>query len=71
MGEIDFPNFHLTDSSQRVEARRRAGSAVERAAEYGIDVGLLRDRLRLSPAERLRRLEADRTFILKLRGEEG
>ncbi|MGH7573228.1 MAG: hypothetical protein ACREMK_15505, partial [Gemmatimonadota bacterium] len=41
--------------------------AAERAREYGIDVDLVRANLRLTPAERLRRLDRDREFVEKLK----
>jgi enoyl-CoA hydratase/carnithine racemase len=76
---IDVPrylsNFAVRLSRARTEyeprrrgrpPRRRTASAVERAREYGFDIGLLRDGLRLTPAERLRRLESDRSFVRRL-----
>jgi hypothetical protein len=46
--------------------RRRARTAVERARRHGLDIGLLRDSLRLTPAERLRRLDTNREFVRAL-----
>ncbi|MGH7556423.1 MAG: hypothetical protein ACREMD_01315 [Gemmatimonadota bacterium] len=42
--------------------------AAERALEHGIDVDLVRANMRLTPAERLRRLDRDREFVEKLKG---
>ena len=49
--------------------RRRieGGSAVERARRYGLDVSLLDERLRRSPAERLNDMDEMRDQILELR----
>lgn len=42
-------------------------SAVQRAREYGVDLGLLAASLRLTPAERLRRLDRNVEFVKALR----
>jgi len=44
------------------------GSAIERARDYGIDLTLLVEQLRLTPAERVRKLESAATELEKLRG---
>jgi len=41
--------------------------ALERAIEYGVDVGALREGLRESPATRLKRLEQNATFVAAMR----
>ncbi|HEY7336204.1 MAG TPA: hypothetical protein VH639_15045 [Bryobacteraceae bacterium] len=55
----------------RAERRLRhpaPGSRIEAAKAHGIDLTLLIEQLRLSPAERARRLEADATALEKVRG---
>lgn len=53
----------------RPAARRRSGprGALAAAAEYGVDLSLLREGLRLTPAERLERLDADAAFLAAIR----
>lgn len=46
--------------------RRSHASAIERARRYGIDIDLMRARLRLTAAERLRLLDRDATFVESL-----
>jgi hypothetical protein len=41
--------------------------AIRRARELGIDIGLLRSMLRLTPEERLRRLDSDIEFFRSAR----
>lgn len=41
--------------------------AVERARRHGLDVGLLRSSLKLTPAERIRRLDENMEFVRALR----
>jgi hypothetical protein len=50
----------------RRRAREKKG-AVERAAQYGVDIDLLREGLRLSPRERLERLDQNAAFINAIR----
>jgi hypothetical protein len=55
----------------RAEARRRhpaPGSRIEAAKEFGIDLGLLIQQLRLTPAERAVKLERAATELGKVRG---
>jgi hypothetical protein len=52
---------------QRGRPRARKGSALARAAAYGVDLSLLRASLRKSPAERLQRLDEDLEFMHSLR----
>lgn len=54
---------HYEPARRGRPARPDRHSAVERARRYGIDIGLLRSSLRMTPAARLKRLEADRTFV--------
>ena len=42
---------------------RRKVAALERASEYGVDLELLREGLRLTPAERLERLDQNAQFL--------
>lgn len=48
-------------------ARHRERDPIVRAEAYGVDLTLLREGLRLSPAERLARLDANLTFLRSLR----
>jgi len=49
----------------RQPRRRRRGVAGARA--YGVDIGLLEENLRRTPAERLQRLDADVAFLQSLK----
>jgi len=56
---------------QRAEKRLlhpAPGSRIEAARDYGIDLTLLLGQLRLTPAERVRKLEAAATALEKVRG---
>ena len=44
------------------------GSRAEAARDYGIDLTLLLEQLRLTPAERARKLESASTALEKVRG---
>jgi hypothetical protein len=44
------------------------GSRIEAAAKYGVDLTLLVEQLRLTPAERARKLEGASTALEKVRG---
>ena len=44
------------------------GSRIEAAQKYGIDLTLLIEQLRLTPAERVRKLERAATALEKVRG---
>ncbi len=62
----------LSAARNQQQARRRGrratrGSALERARDYGIDIGLLEGSLVLSPAARLRRLDENQGFLAKVR----
>ena len=46
---------------------KRKGSVLERAAEYGVDIGLLRDGLKLSVRERFHQLDENAAFVSELR----
>ena len=46
----------------RARAKRKT-AALERAAEYGVDLDLLREGLRLTPGERLERLDQNAQFL--------
>jgi hypothetical protein len=55
----------------RAEARLRnpePGSRIEAAAKYGIDLGLLIEQLRLTPAERAGKAESASIAIEQVRG---
>ena len=55
----------------KAEARLRnpaPGSGIEAAAKYGIDLTLIIEQLRRTPAERARKLERAATVIAKYRG---
>jgi hypothetical protein len=55
----------------RAEHRLRhpaPGSRIEAAKKYGIDLTLLIEQLRLTPAERIRALEAAASALEQLRG---
>jgi hypothetical protein len=77
--EVDVPRyltlFALRTGRLRAEIPRRRGrprrasegGGVAAAAAYGLDLGALRSGLRLSPAERLRQLDANQRAIAALR----
>jgi len=44
------------------------GSRIEAARNYGVDLTLLVEQLRLTPAERARKLEAASTVLERVRG---
>ena len=55
----------------RAEARLldpAPGSRIEAAKSYGVDLTLLVEQLRLTPAERVRKLESVSTSLEKVRG---
>jgi len=79
---IDLARFHSTYAAAlsaaldlggaRRRGRRRATlpqktRALDRAAQYGVDVDLLREGLRLSPRERLQQLDDNAAFIKAIR----
>ena len=79
---IDLARFHSTYSAALSAAldlggARRRGRPratlpqktrmLERAAQYGVDLDLLREGLRLSPGERLQRLDDNAAFINAIR----
>ena len=45
----------------------RNSRVLERAAEYGVDIGLLREGLRLAPGERLQQLDDNAAFLRAIR----
>ncbi len=45
-----------------------SGGRIEAAKEYGIDLTMLIEQLRLTPAERARKLEAAVTVLQRIRG---
>jgi hypothetical protein len=47
-------------------AKRRGKAAIESTARYGVDIDLLREGLKLSPAERLERVDENAAFINSL-----
>jgi len=53
----------LGGPKRRGRPRAAASGAIAAALAHGIDLGLLRDSLRLSPAERLARLDANAAFV--------
>ena len=55
----------------RAEQRLRSpapGSRIEAARNYGVDLTLLAEQLRLTPAERVRKLESASTALEQVRG---
>ncbi len=50
---------------------RAVGDAIARAAEYGVDIDLLREGLRLSPRERLALANENAAFVNELRPSKG
>ena len=64
---IDIPRY-LSDFTVRLSAvARRRSSRKLAASDYGIDLGALRENLRLSPAERLSALDANQRMVEELR----
>lgn len=74
---IDLARFHSDyaaslSAAKDMGARRRGRSRAERtaalesAAKYGVDIGLLKEGLRLSVKERLQRLDENAGFIYAL-----
>lgn len=57
----------LVRAEQRL-CHPRPGSRVEAAKKYGIDLSLLIEQLRLTPAERARKLESAATELSRIRG---
>ncbi len=62
----------LTIGDARRRGRRRApgkrkAQAIEKAVAYGVDLDLLREGLKLSPAQRLERLDASAAFVQSIR----
>jgi hypothetical protein len=60
----------LTLGTPRRRGRRADssdGNAIERARKFGVDLGLLRSSLALTPTERLARLDSNARFIASLR----
>jgi hypothetical protein len=51
---------------QSVQPTRKA-DAIEKARRYGVDIDLLREGLKLSPAERLEQLDANAQFVRSIR----
>ncbi|HUF09803.1 MAG TPA: hypothetical protein VMO47_10810 [Rhodothermales bacterium] len=62
-------SFALVGYAQRRSGRPRKneGTGVAAAMEHGVDVSLLESSLESTPAERLRRLDENATFVSKLR----
>ena len=52
----------------RPSAPRSKGDAVDAAARYGVDIGLVRSALHRTPARRLEMLEANARFLRDLKG---
>jgi hypothetical protein len=52
----------------RPSAPRTKGDAVDAAARYGVDIGLVRSALQRTPAQRLEMLEANSAFLRDLKG---
>lgn len=50
-----------------IEHETSIEQAIETAREFGVDISLLRERLRLSPTERLQRHEAALELSMQLR----
>ncbi|MEO8575459.1 MAG: hypothetical protein ABI556_02105 [Gemmatimonadales bacterium] len=51
---------------QRVQSKRKS-DVLEKASRYGVDVGLLREGLKLSVGERLQRADENAAFIRSMR----
>ncbi len=51
----------------RGRPRKRRKGGIEGAREYGVDISLLEESLRLTPAERLKRLDENVAFVKSLR----
>jgi len=49
--------------------RRKKKSAVQRAKEWGIDLSLLEENLRLTPTQRLEKMISYQRFIEKVQAE--
>ena len=62
-----LPPEELARAEDRLRYPAR-GSRIEAAVDYGIDVTLLIEQLRLTPAERARRLEKTTDGLEELRG---
>jgi hypothetical protein len=52
---------------RRSSVQKKNSGALERAERYGVDTGLLREGLRLSPRERLQKLDENAAFINAIR----
>ena len=60
-----------TTLDPKIEQRLREpppGSAIETARDFGIDLTLLIERLRLTPDERVRQLQQDMITLSQIRG---
>lgn len=57
----------LTKEQEAILLHPLPGTAAARAREFGIDLTLTLENLRLTPQQRLERLEAKREFVRKLR----
>lgn len=58
--------LELGGPRRRGRRKTSSGSAIERAERYGVDIGLLRDGLRMSPARRLSLLDENAEFVHSL-----
>jgi hypothetical protein len=79
---IDLARFHSTHAAalstaltlggtrrrgRKPATRKGITSILARAADYGVDIDLLREGLKMSPRERLERLDANAAFANELR----
>jgi hypothetical protein len=65
LGELTPEQFARAENRLLHPAR---GSRIEAAANYGVDLTLLVEQLRLSPAERAAKLESAATALARVRG---
>ena len=56
---------------RRGRPRPRSLNPIRDAAEYGLDIGLIRSAMRKTPAERLELLEANLAFLKSIKGAAG
>ncbi|MFN7949841.1 MAG: hypothetical protein U0Z53_31120 [Blastocatellia bacterium] len=59
--------MNLTREQEEMLLNPQPGTAAARAHEFGIDLTLTLANLRLTPQQRLERLEAKREFVRQLR----
>lgn len=65
---IDIKENSLSSKAEQRLQNPKPGSAIAAARDFGIDLTLLIERLRLTPEERLRRLQQAMTSLSQIRG---